>query len=64
MFLSGFSLGAAGIILENEYPLTDIFMLGVDILIIEVILILFSVWMVAVDKENKYYENDIKKYHL
>lgn len=39
-------------------------MLGVDILIIEVILILLSIWFVAVNKDEKYFESDIKKYHL
>jgi hypothetical protein len=39
-------------------------MLGVDILIIEVLLILISIWMVAVKKDEIYFESDIKKYHL
>jgi hypothetical protein len=64
VFLSGFVLGACGIILKNEYPLTDIFMLGIDILIIEVLLILFSVWMVAVDKSPEYFDDEKKVYHL
>jgi hypothetical protein len=32
-------------------------MLAIDILIIEVILILFSVWMVAVDKNPDYFDD-------
>ena len=39
-------------------------MLGIDIIIIEAILILLSVWMVATNKDESYFENDLKKYHL
>ena len=55
VLLSGFSIGAASLMIKNEYPLTDLFMLGVDILIIEFILIIFSVWMVACQKPKEYY---------
>ena len=39
-------------------------MLGIDIIIIEVILILFSIWMVATNKDESYFEGETKKYHL
>lgn len=64
VFTSGFALGAAGLMLKNQYPLTDLFMLGIDIIIIEAILIMLSIWMVATNKDDSYFENDTKKYHL
>lgn len=39
-------------------------MLGIDILLIEIILILFSIWMVAVNKDSEYFEDEKKIYHL
>jgi hypothetical protein len=45
-------LTAAGILIYNEYPLTDLFMLGVDLLIIEIFGLIFTIWMISVDKPS------------
>ncbi len=45
-------LTAAGILIYNEYPLTDLFMLGVDLLIIEIFSLIFTIWMISVDKPS------------
>lgn len=47
IFVSIFPLIAVCVLIYNEYPLTDIFMLSVDLLIILIINILFSIWMVS-----------------
>lgn len=61
IFTSILPLSAAAILVYNEIPLTDLFMLGVDLLIIELISLVFTIWMVAVDKPAEYFEGT-KKY--
>lgn len=50
LFTSILPLVASGILIYNEYALTDLFMLGVDLLLIVVISLIFTIWMVSIDK--------------
>jgi hypothetical protein len=50
ILFSGISMAAAGLIIKNEYPLTDIFMLGIDIIILELLFIGLTIWMISCDK--------------
>ena len=43
-------MAAAGLIIKNEYPLSDIFMLGIDIIILELLFIGLTIWMISCDK--------------
>lgn len=54
-------LTAACILIYNEYPLTDLFMLGIDLLIIVLLSLIFTIWMVSIDKPEEYFEG-MKKY--
>lgn len=54
-------LSAACILIYNEYALTDLFMLGIDLLIIVIMSLIFTIWMVSVDKPAEYFEG-MKKY--
>lgn len=50
IFVSILPISSAGILIYNAHPLTDLFMLGIDLLIIIVFEIVFTIWMVSVDK--------------
>jgi hypothetical protein len=52
---------ASGILIYNEIPLTDMFMLGVDLLVVALLNILITIWIVSVDKNDDYFEST-KKY--
>ena len=61
IFTSFLPLSAACILIYNEYPLTDLFMLGIDLLMIVLISLVLTIWMVSVDKPPEYFEGT-KKY--
>lgn len=50
IFTSILPVVAAGLLIYNEYALTDLFMLGIDLLIIVLFSLMFTIWMVSVDK--------------
>lgn len=50
IFTSILPVVAAGMLIYNEYALTDLFMLGIDLLIIVIISLMFTIWLVSVDK--------------
>ena len=56
-------LAAAGILMYNAETLTDLFMLGIDLLILVILSLIFTIWIVAVDKPDDYFEGQ-KKYNL
>lgn len=43
-------LAAAGLLVYREYPGTNLFMLGLDLMIVIVLVVVVTVWMVAVPK--------------
>lgn len=56
-------LAAAGLLVYREYPGTNLFMLGLDLMIVIVLVVVVTVWMVAVPKSQEYYASDIKKFN-
>ena len=63
IFVSILPLIAAGLLIYNEYPLTDLFMLSIDLLLIIILDLIFSIWMVSMQKPDDYFEST-KKYNL
>ena len=53
--------GAVGTLIYNEDPLTNIFMLSIDLLIIIILNVIFTIWMMAKSKPDEYFEEK-KKY--
>lgn len=51
-------------LIYKEQILTDLFMIGVDLLIILTLNLMVSIWVVAVPKSEDYYDNDIKKHNI
>lgn len=58
------TLSAAGLLVYKEYPGTNLFMLGVDLLIVLVLVAAITVWMVAVPKPEDYYLPDVRKFNM
>ena len=56
-------LAAVGTMIYNSTLLSHLFMLSIDLLIIAILNIICSIWMIAKDKEDNYYETS-KKYEL
>ena len=48
----------------NEQPLSNLFMLGLDLLIVIILNIFVTIWFVASKKPDEYFDSDIKKYHI
>jgi len=57
-------LSAAGLLVYKEYPSTNLFMLGIDLMIVIVLIVVITVWMVAVPKSEDYYASDVKKFNM
>ena len=51
-------------LIYKEQVLTDLFMLGVDLLIILALNMMVSIWVVAVPKSEDYYDTDLKKHNI
>ncbi len=60
LFTALLPLTAAGILIYNEVPLTNLFMMGVDLLIIVLLELIFTMWIVSVDKPDDYFESTRK----
>lgn len=63
LFTQILPLGAAGILIYNADRLTNLFMLGVDLLVLVLVSLFWTIWMVAVDKPDDYFESQ-KKFNL
>lgn len=61
IFTAVLPLITAGILIYSEVPLTNLFMLGIDLLIIVLLELIFTIWIVSVDKPDDYFEST-KKY--
>jgi hypothetical protein len=51
---------AAGILIYNEAPLTNLFMMGLDLMIVVLFNVFATIWIVSVDKNDDYFESTIK----
>lgn len=57
-------LTAAVFLIYKESVGTNLFMLGIDLVVILAINVAVSIWMVAVPKPEEYYATDIKKTNI
>lgn len=57
-------LVACSLAIYNEQAKTNLYMLGVDLLLIIVLNVIVTIWFVGCKKDDSYYEDEIKKYHL
>ena len=64
MLLEAIPIWASCLLISKEYPLTNPFMMGIDIMVVTVLNIIFSIWFVSVTKPQEYYDEGTKKYTL
>jgi len=55
LVLDGIPLAAAVILIYKETAGTDLFMLGVDLLVVLAIMLVITIWMIAVPKADDFY---------
>ena len=56
-------LAACIMALMNEQPLTNLFMLAIDLLVVILINVFVTIWFVSCKKPEEYFESEVKKYH-
>jgi hypothetical protein len=64
LVLDTIPLAAAIILIYKETTGTNLFMLGLDLLLVLSVILIVTIWMVALPKPEDYYSEDIKKTKL